>query len=204
MRRLCLAVLMLVVAAVAAPQLSAQGQDPVISSARQFSQQGNHDTAIAMLRSALTTRPNDAALKAELVAVLGLKEAVLRRQLDALSREIAALRGVVSPSVATVAAGCQGAQPVRVGGNIAVPMKLRDVKPAYPDVAMAQKIEGVVIVQALIGCDGKVADATILRGVPELTDAALGAVRQWEYRPTLLNGAPVPVLMTVTVTFALR
>lgn len=204
MRRLCLAVLMLVVAAVAAPQLSAQGQDPVISSARQFSQQGNHDTAIAMLRSALTTRPNDAALKAELVAVLGLKEAVLRRQLDALSREIAALRGVASPSVATVAAGCQGAQPVRVGGNIAVPMKLRDVKPAYPDAAMAQKIEGVVIVQALIGCDGKVADATILRGVPELTDAALGAVRQWEYRPTLLSGAPVPVLMTVTVTFALR
>jgi len=204
MRRLSLAVLMLVVAAAAAPQASAQVQDPVISSARQFSQQGNHDTAITLLRSALTARPTDAALKAALVDVLGLKEAALRRQLHELSREIAALRGVASPSVLAAAAGCQGAQPVRVGGSIAAPMKRRDVKPAYPADAMAQKIQGVVIAQALIGCDGKVADASILRGVPELNDAALGAVRQWEYVPALLNGAPVPVLMTVTVTFSIR
>ncbi len=56
-----------------------------------------------------------------------------------------------------------------------------------------------MILEALIGVDGRVADAKVLRSVPLLDQAALDAVRQWEYTPTLLNGAPVPVVMTVTV-----
>lgn len=205
MRRVFLAVLILALAGSAAPRLAAQPQDPVISSARQFSQQGNHDTALAMLRSALTTRPNNAALKAELVAVLGLKEAALRKELDDLTREIAALQGSAGASAAAPAiAACPGSAPVRVGGNILPPQKRRDVRPIYPPEALQAGIRGIVILQILVGCDGKVADATIVRGIPELNEAALGAVRQWEYTPVLLNGVPVPVIMTVTMTFSGR
>jgi len=207
MRRfsLALAVLGLIVAA---SPVQAQFQDPVISSARQFSQQGNHDTAIALLRSAMTTRPNDAALKAELVTVLGLKEAALRRQLDELSREIAALRGQAKASATqTLASGCGAAtasQPVRLGGYIKPPQKRRDVKPVYPPEAQEARVQGIVIVEATIDCHGNVADVRVLRGQPLLNDAALEAVRQWQYTPTLLNGVPVPVIMTMTVTFTLE
>ena len=60
-----------------------------------------------------------------------------------------------------------------------------------------------MIIEATIGVDGRVVNARILRSVPLLDDAALDAVRQWEYTPTLLNGVPVPVIMTVTVQFTL-
>lgn len=207
MRRFSLALVVLGLIVSASPVL-AQYQDPIISSARQFSQQGNHDTAIAMLRSAMTTRPNDAALKAELVTVLGLKEAALRRQLDELSREIAALRGQARASATQMpASGCGTAtasQPVRLGGNIRPPQKRRDVKPVYPPDAQEARVQGIVIVEATIDCDGNVADVRVLRGQPLLNDAALEAVRQWQYTPTLLNGMPVPVIMTMTVTFRLE
>ena len=62
----------------------------------------------------------------------------------------------------------------------------------------------VVIVEATISPQGKVTNARVLRGVPLLNDAALDAVRQWEYTPTMLNGVPVPVIMTVTVNFTLQ
>ncbi len=61
----------------------------------------------------------------------------------------------------------------------------------------------MVILEAVIGVDGKVTNAQVLRSIPLLDQAALDAVRQWQYTPTLLNGAPVPVIMTVTVTFTL-
>jgi protein TonB len=60
------------------------------------------------------------------------------------------------------------------------------------------------VIEATIDRDGTVADAHILRGVPGLNEAALAAVRQWVYTPTLLSGVPVEVLMTVTVGFSLR
>ena len=65
-------------------------------------------------------------------------------------------------------------------------------------------MQGVVIIEATIGPTGAVQDARILRSIPLLDAAALEAVRQWEYRPTLLNGVPVAVLMTITVNFTLR
>ena len=70
--------------------------------------------------------------------------------------------------------------------------------------ARAARVSGVVILETVIGPDGRVTDVKILRSVPLLDDAALEAVRQWEYTPTLLNGVPVPVIMTVTVNFQLR
>ena len=96
-------------------------------------------------------------------------------------------------------------QAVRVGGNIAAPKKLKDVAPAYPQMAVQARLQGLVIIEATIGTDGAVKDMRVLRPVnPLLDEAALDAVRQWEYAPTLLNGVAVPVIMTVTVNFTLK
>jgi protein TonB len=65
-------------------------------------------------------------------------------------------------------------------------------------------VQGVVFIEATIGPKGNVVDARILRSIPLLDAAALDAVRQWEYQPVLLNGAPVSVIMTVTVSFSLQ
>jgi len=90
---------------------------------------------------------------------------------------------------------------VRIGGQIKAPTKIKDVKPVYPAIAQSARVAGVVTIEATIGPDGKVMDATVVRSVPLLDQAALDAVRQWEYTPTLLNGVPVPVLVTVTINF---
>jgi len=93
---------------------------------------------------------------------------------------------------------------VRVGGKIRPPKKIKDVQPVYPDVAKTARVAGMVIVEATIGADGKVIGAKVLRSVPMLDQAALDAVKQWEYSPTRLNGKPVPVKITVTVNFKLQ
>jgi periplasmic protein TonB len=94
--------------------------------------------------------------------------------------------------------------PRRVGGVIKQPQKIRDVPPVYPPLALAAHIEGMVVIEAVIGPDGMVKNATLLRSIALLDQAALDAVRQWQFTPTLLNGQPVPVIMTVTVRFALQ
>ena len=91
--------------------------------------------------------------------------------------------------------------PVRVGGQIKPPTKVKDVKPVYPAIAQSARVSGAVTIEATIGEDGKVTDAKVVRSVPLLDQAALDAVRQWEYMPSLLNGVPVPVLITVTINF---
>jgi protein TonB len=93
--------------------------------------------------------------------------------------------------------------PVRVGGRVKEPTKLKAVPPVYPDAAVAARIEGVVILECLISPQGRVTEVKVLRGVPLLEEAAVDAVRQWIYTPTLMDGVPVPVLMTVTVRFDL-
>ncbi len=92
---------------------------------------------------------------------------------------------------------------VPVGGVVKAPSKIFDAAPVYPAIAQSARVQGIVIIQATIGVDGQVIDATVLRSVPLLDDAALAAVRQWRYTPTRLNGAPVAVVMTVTVHFRL-
>jgi TonB family protein len=94
--------------------------------------------------------------------------------------------------------------PLRVGGTIKPPVKLKNVNPAYPPEAQDAKVQGVVIIEARIERDGTVSRARVLRSIPMLDDAAVEAVKQWEFTPTLLNGAPVPVMMTVTVNFTLQ
>jgi TonB family protein len=92
---------------------------------------------------------------------------------------------------------------IRVGGAVLMPTKTKHVNPIYPAVAQSGKVQGVVILEALIGTNGKVTNARVLRSVPLLDQAAIDAVMQWEFTPTLLNGQPVPVLMTMTVQFTL-
>jgi TonB family protein len=93
---------------------------------------------------------------------------------------------------------------VRVGGAIKAPFKVRNVNPVYPQDAQDARVQGVVIIEARIEADGTVGRARVLRSIPMLDEAALDAVRQWEFTPTLVNGAAVPVIMTVTVNFTLQ
>jgi len=97
-----------------------------------------------------------------------------------------------------------GTAPVRVGGEIKEPQKIKNVAPVYPEDAKNARVEGQVIVEAIIGVDGKVKNGRVLRGVPLFNQAALDAVNQWVYSPTTLNGVPVEVVMTVVVNFVLK
>ena len=94
-------------------------------------------------------------------------------------------------------------QAVRVGGQIKEPKKVHTINPAYPDIAKQARVQGIVILECTISPQGKVTDVKVLRGIPLLDQAAIDAVKQWVYTPTLLNGVPVPVIMTVTVNFKL-
>jgi protein TonB len=94
-------------------------------------------------------------------------------------------------------------KPLQIGGTIRRPTKIGGADPIYPAIAQAARIQGIVIIEATIAADGHVMNARLLRSLPMLDQAALDAVRTWEYTPTLLNGVPVPVIMTVTVTFTL-
>jgi protein TonB len=115
--------------------------------------------------------------------------------------------GVPGGVVGGVVGGLPDAPPppqaVRVGGQIKEPKKLKNVSPTYPDIAKQARVQGVVILECTISPQGKVTDVKVLRGIPLLDAAAIEAVKQWVYSPTLLNGVPVPVIMTVTVNFRL-
>jgi TonB family protein len=96
-------------------------------------------------------------------------------------------------------------QPVRIGGNIRAPRKLKDVHPTYPPAMRAAGREGVVPIEAIIGTDGAVHSVRVLSASihPDFAVAAADAVRQWRFAPTLLNRVAVEVSMTVNVQFSL-
>jgi TonB family protein len=97
-----------------------------------------------------------------------------------------------------------GMAPLRVGGNIPPPTKIKDANPVYPPIAQTAGVSGAVIIEAVIDTDGRVRDARVLRSIPLLDEAALDAVRQWQYTPTILEGMARPVIMTLTVNFSLQ
>jgi TonB family protein len=120
---------------------------------------------------------------------------VIDPEVDLTGRIIAALDGAL-PSPPAPA-------PVRVGGQIKEPRKLKDVRPVYPDIARQARVQGVVILECTIDSRGDVSDIKVLRSIPLLDAAAVEAVKQWRYEPTILNGVAVPLIMTVTVNFRL-
>ena len=113
--------------------------------------------------------------------------------------------GVTSSLSMTVGGGfSSGGDPsgaVRVGGNVRPPVKVVDVPPVRPELAVNANVRGIVILEVTIDVDGTVKDARVLRSIPMLDAAALEAVRQWRYEPTTIDGKPVPVIMTVAVQF---
>lgn len=101
----------------------------------------------------------------------------------------------------TVARQINPPNAVRVGGDVKPPTKIYNVNPSYPPVALQARVQGVVILEVVIDETGGVSDARVLRSIPLLDQAAIDAVTQWKFTPTLLNGRAVPVIMVTTVNF---
>lgn len=91
-----------------------------------------------------------------------------------------------------------------IGAHIPPPKKERDVRPSFPKEAQAVDLSGVVIVELFLDETGAVTDARLTRPIPMLDDAAMEAVKQWRFQPTIIDGRAVPTRMTVTVNFTLQ
>jgi TonB family protein len=92
---------------------------------------------------------------------------------------------------------------LKVGDVIKTPKKLVNVSPRYPDDALKAKVQGEVVLDVVVDANGVPTDVQVSQSVPMLDAAAIEAVKQWRYEPTLMNGVPVPVVMTVTLGFTL-
>lgn len=163
--------------------------------------------------SFVTVEPGTYVLESQLAGFRGMKQEIeLRRPADwtrVITLPIGDLRETINVTAkrgSGAVAPATGPVPVRVGGNIRPPRKLKDVKPIYPESMREAGGEGVVSIDAVIGRDGSVTAARVSSPQvhPDLAIAALEAVRQWTFAPTLLNGAPVEVVMTVSVSFTLE
>jgi len=93
---------------------------------------------------------------------------------------------------------------IKVGGNVQSALIVTKVPPIYPAAAKAAGIQGVVHLAAIVGMDGTVQELHVLDGPPELIQAAMDAVKQWVYKPTLLNGNPVQVETTIAINYTLN
>ncbi len=100
-----------------------------------------------------------------------------------------------------VATGLVAQEPVRIPGGVMAGQVLTRVEPVYPAIAQAAGVNGAVVLHAVIGADGVVKNLQVVSGPRMLASAAIDAVRQWTYRPYLLNGEPRAVDTTVTVRF---
>jgi protein TonB len=94
-------------------------------------------------------------------------------------------------------------QRIRVGGNVQSAKMIRQVQPVYPQIAKTAHVQGTVLLHAVISKDGSVQELQYVSGPPLLMKAAMDAVREWRYQPTLLNGEPVEVETTISVIFSL-
>jgi len=109
------------------------------------------------------------------------------------------------PRTLTAPPAAAPGRPVRVGSNIKQPRKTKSAAPVYPSVLQEAGLEGVVKLDVLIDTEGHVSSVRVLNSLvhPAFADAAATAVKQWEFTPTLLNGVPVEVAMTVSISFSL-
>jgi protein TonB len=94
--------------------------------------------------------------------------------------------------------------PVRAGELLIAPRKIVDVRPVYPDIARISRVQGTVILEAVLDRRGRVSQVRVTKSSPLLDRAAVDAVRQWQYSPSTLHGQAVEVLMTITITFRLQ
>jgi protein TonB len=103
---------------------------------------------------------------------------------------------VAVPKVATP-------QRIRVSQGVTQGMIIRKIQPAYPPLARQARIQGPVVLQAEIGKDGSITNLRLISGHPMLAPAAIEAIKQWKYKPYILNGEPVEVETTITFNFTL-
>jgi len=162
---------------------------------------GLSEQATAALLASLPVREgddwNDASAQKTTAAVKAFDEHLTLRQNSM----------VQSPGGATqvsLAIDSPAVQRIKVGGNVQGAMIVTKVPPVYPAAAKAAGISGVVHLSATIGLDGTVQQVTVLSGPAELAQAATDAVKQWVYRPTMLNGSPAQVETTIDVNFTLN
>lgn len=95
--------------------------------------------------------------------------------------------------------------PIQVGGDVKAPERIVAPQPQYTEIARKARIQGVVIVQAIIDKEGNVTNVKVLKGLPMgLEEAAVNAIKQWKFRPATLNGKPVVVYYNLTVNFKLQ
>jgi TonB family protein len=93
---------------------------------------------------------------------------------------------------------------LRVGGDLPKPTRLDRERLAYPPDAQAARVQGTVVIETMIGTDGRVVYAYVVQSIPMLDEAALATVRRWRFEPTSVNGSPVPVVCEMTVNFRLE
>lgn len=127
------------------------------------------------------------------------------------TRDFALALGTVTESISVAGEGDPGAVPMLLGqappprditASVVPPLKTRDVRPTYPAVVRDGRVEGPVVLSARIGADGHVTDVAVVSSPhPDLSAAAIEAVEQWRYEPTLIQGGPVSTEMTVTIAF---
>jgi len=119
------------------------------------------------------------------------------------------LGGIISDAsrksaLAPVPVAVQNRGPVRVGGRVRPPRLIRKISPAYPPLARQTRIEGDVLIDAVIDTEGDVVQMQVVSGHALLLSAALDAVKEWKYEPTFLNDQAISVQLIVTVTFRLE
>jgi TonB family protein len=172
-------------------------------------QTAKSDAAGKYYFAALT--PGQYSLKAELAGFTTYRSVVAVEVSQTATSNIMLSVGSISQRVTVTGVGQPRPAPlpgvpqrIRVGGNVVAANLISQVRPVYPATAQDAGIEGTVHLQGLIGVDGTLVGLTPLNNIDRgLTAAALDAVRQWRYKPTLLNGEPVEVLTTIDVEFKL-
>jgi len=109
-----------------------------------------------------------------------------------------------SPPPGPEVAAAPDPEPIRIGGGVQQAKLIRQVVPSYPALARQAHVQGAVVLEAIINKEGTIDGLRVVSGHPLLTSAAIDAVKQWMYRPTLLNGEPGVVVTTVTVNFSFQ
>lgn len=162
-----------------------------------------------------SVQPGRYVLEASIAGFRPLRQEIaLRNAQDwdrAITLQVGDLRETISVRERRVAgqrpsSSAQTPQPIRIGGNIRPPRKQHHVRPVYPTTMRDAGREGVVPMEAIIGRDGSVLSVRVISAQvhPDFALAAVDAVRQWRFDPTLLNGETVEVVMTVSVNFSLE
>jgi TonB family protein len=175
---------------------------------------GLSDQARADLLSQLPVHEGD-TLSVESLANVGLVARAFDEHLsistpsaggNEVTLEIRALGGVSTTATLPAPSADAGAAPparIRVGANVQQAKLVSQPRPVYPAEAKQAHIQGVVQLSATIAKDGTMQHLEVIEGHPLLVQAAMDAVRQWVYQPTLLNGQPVEVITQIDVNFTL-